>query len=66
MNIEFIEYPAIIIKCLNKCEKELQIYQSIFTILSDGQGKYDVLQSTEYKNVEIMSFDFQVIPIQKL
>ena len=32
----------------------------VFTILSEGRGKLDILQTTEYKNIELISFDFEV------
>ena len=32
---------------------------AVFTIFNEGKGKMDILQTTEYKNIELISFDFE-------
>lgn len=38
----------------------LHRFAGVFTISSEGKGKMDILQTTEYKNIELLSFDFEV------
>ena len=33
---------------------------AVFTIFNEGKGKMDILQTTEFKNIELISFDFEV------
>lgn len=33
---------------------------AVFSIFNEGKAKLDVLQTTEYKNIELISFDFEV------
>ncbi|KAL4504476.1 hypothetical protein ABPG72_009922 [Tetrahymena utriculariae] len=61
LNLEFNEYPAICIKCFNKVEKATNHnqYNAIFTIMDNGSGRLEINQETEYKNIEVMSFEFE-------
>jgi len=34
-------------------------YSAIFTIMDDGAGRLEIVQTTEYKNIEVIAFDFQ-------
>eukprot|EP01016_Furgasonia_blochmanni_P056359 TRINITY_DN9595_c0_g1_i6.p1 TRINITY_DN9595_c0_g1~~TRINITY_DN9595_c0_g1_i6.p1 ORF type:complete len:148 (-),score=32.80 TRINITY_DN9595_c0_g1_i6:114-500(-) len=58
LHIDFIEYAAVIIKSLNKCEKESNTFCSIFTIFNDGLGRLEIVQTMEYKDIELIAFDF--------
>ncbi len=33
-------------------------YAAVFTIFNEGSGKCQIFQTTEYKNIELISFDF--------
>jgi len=35
-------------------------FVAVFTIFNEGKGKMDILQTTEFKNIELISFDFEV------
>ncbi|EGR29241.1 hypothetical protein IMG5_160400 [Ichthyophthirius multifiliis] len=59
LNIQFNEYPSICIKCFNKVEKDQNQYSAIFTIMNEGMGRLEIVQSTEYKNIEVIAFEFQ-------
>lgn len=60
--IEFKEYPGVILKNLQKAEKEPQTYVLIFTIFTDFDGNFTIIQRTEFKNYEILAFDFRKSP----
>ena len=55
--IEFKEYINVIMKNLDKVEKEPNAFYPVFTIFSDSFGKFTVIQKTEFKNYEVLCFD---------
>jgi hypothetical protein len=66
LNGEFKDYPSIIIKTVNKCEKS-ETYETernftprnilLFTIRNDGAGILSIIQMSEYKNLELLALD---------
>lgn len=57
--IEFRQYPAVVLRNLAKAEKEPETYILIFTIFTDFEGCFNIIQRTEFKNYEVLSFDFK-------
>eukprot|EP01015_Nassula_variabilis_P016467 TRINITY_DN2526_c0_g1_i1.p1 TRINITY_DN2526_c0_g1~~TRINITY_DN2526_c0_g1_i1.p1 ORF type:complete len:251 (+),score=49.95 TRINITY_DN2526_c0_g1_i1:63-815(+) len=62
LHIDFSEYAVVIIKSLNKCEKEPNQFCAIFTIFTDGLGRLEIVQTMEYKDIELIAFDFAANP----
>ena len=66
LNGDFKDYPSIIIKTANKCEKTDQYIESrplifrnvlVFTIRNDGSGVLSMIQISEYKNLELLAIE---------
>ncbi len=46
-------------KSLEKVEKQPHIYYPVFTVFSDIEGRFLIIQKAEFKNYEILSLDFR-------
>ncbi|KAM3147348.1 hypothetical protein pb186bvf_000599 [Paramecium bursaria] len=55
---QFIDYPAICVKSLDKAAKDSQQYTPTLHILEGGEARVDITQHTEYKDVELITFEF--------
>jgi len=56
--VEFSDYPTVLIRMLNACIKEPQIYLAIFSLLDaqslNTDARIDFIQNMEYKYVELL------------
>ena len=56
--VEFPDYPNILVRMLNASIREPHIYNGVFTLYTDTEGRLDFIQNMEYKFVELMSCSF--------
>ena len=52
------EFSNLVIKLLNYCKNDPQIYTAIFIINKEKTGRLDFVQNIKYKFIELLSVDF--------
>ena len=60
--VEFPEYPNVLIRMLNNCIKEPQNHLAVFVVEREGLARLDFIQNMEYKFVELLSCNFVASP----
>ncbi|KAM3146606.1 hypothetical protein pb186bvf_001136 [Paramecium bursaria] len=58
LQLPFKDYPGVIISTLNKVETNFSGYQATFVIMLDGSARLEIYQTTEYKSISMINFDF--------
>ncbi|CAD8088397.1 unnamed protein product [Paramecium sonneborni] len=66
LTASFIDYPAICVKCLDKAHKDPNKYSAVLRITQDGDAVIEIIQHTEYKNVELIQFQFVSLPEESI
>ncbi|CAD8166683.1 unnamed protein product [Paramecium pentaurelia] len=66
LTASFIDYPAICIKCLDKAHKDPNKYSAVLRITQEGNAFIEIIQKTEYKNVELIQFQFFSLPEESI
>lgn len=57
--VEFPDYPAVIIRMLNSCIREPNMYFGVFSMSpSLREAKIEFIQNVEYKYISLMNCDF--------
>ena len=56
--VAFGDYPAVILRELDRCVKEPHAHLAIFVMMKDGSARLDFVQNVEYKFVELLSIKF--------
>lgn len=56
--VAFGDYPAVILRELDRCVKEPHAHLAIFVMMKDGSARLDFVQNVEYKFVELLSLKF--------
>eukprot|EP01017_Pseudomicrothorax_dubius_P025890 TRINITY_DN2840_c0_g1_i1.p1 TRINITY_DN2840_c0_g1~~TRINITY_DN2840_c0_g1_i1.p1 ORF type:complete len:192 (+),score=43.99 TRINITY_DN2840_c0_g1_i1:123-698(+) len=59
LQIDFGQYANVCVKSFMKCEKDSQHYYVMLTIDKDLTGILQIVQTSEYKDIEMIAFDFQ-------
>jgi Centriolar protein SAS N-terminal len=62
--VDFNNYASILIRMLNSCIREPHVYLAVFSLISEQEGKLDLIQNMEYKYVELLSCSFVRSPIE--
>ncbi|KAM3144883.1 hypothetical protein pb186bvf_002899 [Paramecium bursaria] len=57
LSVEFQNYPDVCIKTFKRCQNEQQQFAPVLTLMSNSRGKVQILQTLEYKELELISFD---------
>ena len=55
--VEFSEYTKVLIRMLNSCIKDPQVYLGIFAVDSETSARLDFIENMKFKFVELMSCD---------
>ncbi|CAD8161329.1 unnamed protein product (macronuclear) [Paramecium tetraurelia] len=66
LTASFIDYPAICVKCLDKAHKDPNKYSAVLRITQEGDAVIEIIQHTEYKNVELIQFQFVSLPEESI
>mmetsp|Transcript_56635 Transcript_56635/g.64916 ORF Transcript_56635/g.64916 Transcript_56635/m.64916 type:complete len:236 (+) Transcript_56635:40-747(+) len=61
LHVDFKEYPNVCIKSFSKCENSEQ-FIPLFILRTDGSGLLNIVQLSEYRNMDVISFECQAAP----